>query len=185
MSPRSAYALALALLVGCAHGANARLPGPNEPLTADHLLQLAEAMERAGDPLRAQQYLLAALRAGANEKQALPRLLRLYVADGQYRLAIEHAADSLRRHPNDRELRVFLSTLYTAVGEDDEAIAQYERVLASSPNDAYTHYALASLLHDAGREAQRADTHFRAYLELEPQGPYAEEARELLLKSVP
>lgn len=177
-------ALALSWLVGCVHPRAAREAEAALP-TAEQLVQVAELAEETGDPLRAQQYLLAALRAGADEGKVVPRLLALYVADGQYRVAIDQAEHYLRRHPRDQALRLLLSTLYTAVGEEEHAIAEYERVLERTPDDAYAHFALASLLHDTGGAAERADVHFRAYLALDPHGPHADEARGLLLQGVP
>lgn len=180
-----AYAFVLAVLAGCAHRGPVPRGEDGVRPTAEQLLQVAEGVERNGDILRAQQYLAAALHAGAPETKVVPRLLKLYVADGQYRVAIDQAEHYLRRHPEDRELRLLLSTLYTAVGEYELAIAEYERVLSRAPNDAYAHYALASLLQEQGGAALRADEHFRAYLALEPQGEHAAEARGLLLRGVP
>lgn len=181
---RLLVAIVFAALGGCVHGAVARGPARPEP-TAEQLLQVAEAAEQMGDTLRAQQYLGAALRAGADESRVLPKLLVLYIADGQYRVAIEHCEHYLRRHPDDRRVRLLLSTLHSAVGDHEGAIAQYERVLAAEPDDAYAHYALASILHEQGGASQRADEHFRAYLELAPTGEHAVEARGLLLRRIP
>lgn len=176
--------LALVLLSGCAHTTLTRGP-ERENLSPEQLVQVAEAAEQMGDTLRAQQYLGAALRAGADETKVLPKLLVLYVSDGQYRVAIEHCEHYLRRHPNDQKVRLLLSTLHTAVGDHEGAISQYERVLAAAPNDAYAHFALASILHEQGGASLRADEHFRTYLELAPNGEHAAEARGLLLKRVP
>jgi tetratricopeptide (TPR) repeat protein len=157
------------------------LPEP----TAEQYLQVAEAAQRMGDPLRAQQYLGSALHAGADERVVVPRLLVLYVADGQYRVAVDQCEHYLRRHPEDRKVRLLLSTLYTAVGDADRAVGEYERVLSDAPNDAYAHFAMATLLHDRGGASLRADEHYRAYLGLEPHGEHADEARGLLLRRVP
>ncbi|MET0342856.1 MAG: tetratricopeptide repeat protein [Polyangiales bacterium] len=181
------WVLSMGLSFGaCAHGAGMRAGGDaqRDP-TADEFVQIAEGAERMGDGLRAQQYLNAALRAGADEREIMPRLLRLYVADGQYRVAIEQCEHYLRRQPDDREVRLLMSTLHTAVGENESAIRQYEQLIASAPRDAYAHYALATLLHEQGGASLRADEHFRAYLAIEPRGEHAVEARGLLLKGVP
>lgn len=169
-------------LSGCATASHAR--GELDRLSAAQLLAIAAALEHSGDTVRAEQYLQQALRQGAPESAVVPRLLRMYVADGQYRLAIELAENHLRRHPRDRGVRLFLGTLYGALGQELNAVAQYERVLAQAPKDAQAHFAMASALHEAGREHARADHHFRAYLELDPRGPHAEEARSLLLTEV-
>jgi tetratricopeptide (TPR) repeat protein len=173
----------IVVLTGCAH----LQPQPQRArdLGSEALLQIANAAEEAGDSLRAQQYLRVALQEGADETKYVPRLLALYIADGQYRVAIDQGEHYLRRHPQDRATRLLLSTLYTAVGEDEHAVKQYERVLASEPDDAYAHYALATLLYERGGAAQRADEHFRAYLALAPDGEHADEARGLLLRGVP
>jgi len=177
--------MSLAASSACAHVS--KLPGNDspEPLSAAQLLEVAHATEQMGDRLRTQQYLLAALRAGADENQTVKWLLRLYVADGQYRLATEHAEDQLRRHPQDQELRLLLASLYDATEMSAFAIEQYERVLSTDPDEARAHFALATLLHDSRRDPLAADRHYRAYLALEPRGADAAEARSLLLKELP
>jgi tetratricopeptide (TPR) repeat protein len=188
----------LGVLASCASTTTAGAPtvgAPKAPaaeaapattqLTIAQLLEVAAVLEQSGDTVRAEQYLHAALQQGADERAIVPRLLRLYVADGQYRLAIDQAEHHLRRHPLDRNLRLFVAALHTAVGADALAVAQYERVLRAEPNHAEAHYALAALLHAAGREPGRADEHFRTYLALEPSGHYADEARGLLLTEMP
>jgi tetratricopeptide (TPR) repeat protein len=174
----------LAVLSGCAHGALGQGAETREP-TAEQFVQVAEAAEQMGDTLRAQQYLGAALRAGGDETRIMPKLLVLYIGDGQFRVAIEQCEHYLRRHPHDGKVRLLLSTLYTAVGDHEGAVAQYERVLDAAPGDAYAHFALASLLHEQGGASLRADEHFRAYLALAPEGEHAAEARGLLLKRLP
>jgi len=157
----------------------------NQSLTAAQLLEVAAVLEQSGDSVRAEQYLHAALEQGADADRVVPRLLRLYVADGQYRLAIEQAEQRLRRQPHALRLRLFVAALHAAVGADTLAARHYERVLQAEPRNAEAHYALASLLHQAGREPARADEHFRAYLTLQPRGDYAAEARSLLLTEMP
>jgi tetratricopeptide (TPR) repeat protein len=166
-------------------GTGAGEPARAAQLSVEQLLEVASVLEQAGDTVRAEQYLSAALQTGADDARVIPRLLRLYVADGQYRLAIDHAEHHLRRHPRDRALRLFVAALHAAVGADAPAIAHYERALRDQPGNAEAHYALAALLHHGGREPGRADEHFRAYLALEPRGHYAEEARALLLTEMP
>lgn len=179
--------LLMLVLAGCAHG-GALAPEPGAPAarpTAAQLLQIAQVMEASGDTLRAQQYVLAALASGADQPSTVRWLIRLYVADSQYRLAIDRAEDQLRRRPNDLGLRMLLASLYDATELDLAAAEQYERVLAIAPNQAQAHFALGSLLHGLGQDAGRADEHFRAYLALEPHGRDAQEARALLLRELP
>jgi Flp pilus assembly protein TadD len=181
---RSAVLACLCVLPACAHKSMAP-PKDGTGLTTEQLLEVARVLEQSGDTVRAEQYLRSALKDGADERQILPRLLRLYVADGQLRLAIDVAEQSLREEPEDVTLRLFLGALHTAVGADAIAVQQYERVLTMDEKNAEAHFALASLLHDAGMERDRADQHFRSYLELSPHGEHAAEARGLLLTEMP
>jgi tetratricopeptide (TPR) repeat protein len=153
-------------------------------LTREQVLAVAELAERTGDNLRAQQYLLTALKAGAAPELVLPRLLRLYVADGQYRLAIDTLKDFLRHHPQHYRLRLLLADLYAATQLTAAAAGEYERVLAAAPAYARAHFSLASLLYEAG-DAGRADPHYRAYLASAPHGRHADEARSHLSEWLP
>jgi tetratricopeptide (TPR) repeat protein len=177
--------LAVCLGSGCAHPRPQGLGEPIFELSVPQLLDVAELLAHSGDTMRAEQYLSAALQKGADERRVTRRLLALYVADGQYRLAIALAEDCARRHPRDASLHRLLASLYLAVELDASATDEYERVLTLQPDDAQAHFALASLLHGAGSELGRADAHFRAYLRVEPNGPHAEEARARLLTELP
>jgi Tfp pilus assembly protein PilF len=181
---RPYFIITLLCLAGCA-GTLPREQQQQEKLSNAQLLEVAHVLEQSGDTVRAEQYLHAALKQGADEAVLVPHLLRLYASDGQYRLAIEYGEHYLRRHPKHRAVRLFLAALYTAVGADTLAAQAYERVLIEEPNNAEAHFALASLLYESGRQRANADTHFRAYLALDPQGDYAEEARSLLLTELP
>ena len=185
---RALLSLLFCVLLGCAHAHGSPSSSPRADGTAlspDQMIAIAHELERRGDPQRAQQYVRRAISAGAPEGRLMPWLLRLCVADGQYRLAADYAEDYLRSHPEADELRLLLAALYEAVGRDAAAIEQYERVLARHPDEARAHFALATLLHDGGLGAAEADAHYRAYLALEPHGTQAAEARALLLKELP
>ena len=170
-------------LVGCAHAASA------EPTTAESagvkLLEVAEHAARAGDTLRTQQYLLAALASGVDDPRIMPWLLRSYVADGQYRSAIHQARERLSVRADDLPLRLLLASLYRATGLDASALEQYQEVLAREPNQARAHLELAMMLHENGSDVASAEQHFQAYLRLEPKGHDAAAARARLLRVVP
>jgi Flp pilus assembly protein TadD len=171
------------LLTGCAHAASQRSE-PARP-SAEQLYAVARVAEERGDGLRAQQYYVAALQAGYASRVLIPRLLRLYIADGQYRLAIARARETLHEHGEDYALRLLLAELYRAAELDVPAEHEYQRVLDAQPSNARAHLELALLLQQAGRDAGRADGHLRAYLALEPEGPGANEARGRLMKELP
>lgn len=174
---------ALFVLGACAHAA------PVRPLPAaesqQELLVSAHQAQLEGDTLRAQQYLLAALNHGADQRRVLPWLLRLYVADGQYRSAIERVNESLRVSGDDLELRMLLASLYRATELESSAAQQYEEVLQRAPNQSRAHLELGMMLHDSGSDPARADQHFRAFLALAPDAPEAGMVRTRLLKEMP
>lgn len=151
----------------------------------DKLVERGKGFARLGDLTRAEQYLSAALEAGAEPKTVLPMLLRVCVEGGRLRVAIKHASDYLANHPGDVKLRYLLGTLHKAVGEPEEARKQFDRVLEEDPSNAEAHYALAVIDRDTNNDLVRADYHFREYLRLRPAGPHAQEAQGSLLKGVP
>jgi len=151
----------------------------------EQLLEVARVLAKHGDRVRAIQYLALAQRDGVPAQRVVPRLLALYAADGQYRLAIDAAEGYLRRQPNDHKVRRCLGAFYIAVDARDEALQTFETLVAEQPGDANAHFTLASLLAESGSQYARADEHFRTYLALAPAGRYADEARAKLLKVVP
>jgi tetratricopeptide (TPR) repeat protein len=151
----------------------------------DKLLARGQAFASVGDWTRAEQYLSAAMDAGADEREVMPLLLRVCMQDRRYRVAIAYAEEYERKHPNDAEMRFVLGTLYAAIGDVPHAREALEAVIAKQPDNAQAHYALASLLRDAHADPLAMDAHYREYLRLDPTGPHAEEARAALLKEVP
>jgi tetratricopeptide (TPR) repeat protein len=176
----------LATLSGCAGTqlSAAEAESRQHGLTADQLMEVARELERRGDTLRAEQYWSEALERGAPPDDVLPRLLSAYVRDRQYRLAAQRAEDHLRRYPSSVRVRLLLAALYQAVDDHARAVAQYQVVVRHDPKRADAHYALATALETQGHDHARADEHYRQYLELAPDGPYAERAHAALLKEI-
>jgi tetratricopeptide (TPR) repeat protein len=140
------------------------------------------AFASMGDTTRAREYFDAALEAGGDERELSPLLLMVCVRDGRYRLAIGYAEQYLRKHPDDERMRFVLGTLRAGVGEPLAAEAAFVRVLQRSPDHSEAQYALAVLLRDQRGDLVGADAHFRAYLELRPNGEHSEEAKSSLLQ---
>jgi len=187
MGARVLVSFALVALMLSALGCAANTVPPKTgsmTLTTEELLSIADVAERMGDNQRAQQYLLAARRAGAPAQRVLPRLMHLLVEDGQYRMAIAILQEHLRAHPNDLAMRGLLADLYNATALTADAITEYKRVLYADPKDAPAHFALACLLREQGLDPGNADRHFREYLALAPRGEHAEEARSQLLSEL-
>lgn len=137
-----------------------------------------------GDLTRAEQYLAAAIQRGAPVERVLPRLLRVCVTAQRYRAAIEYARPYLERHPEAWALRYLIATIHIGLSEPHAARRHLELVLQYNPRHAEAHFTLAMLLRDDLGDPAAADEHFRRYLELEPDGQHAQEARAGLLTQV-
>jgi tetratricopeptide (TPR) repeat protein len=152
--------------------------------TPAKLVERGKLFAQVGDYTRASQYLAAAIDAGANPDEVLPHLMRVLVVSGRFRTAIQLGEQELVKRPENHALRFLVGTLQAAVGRNDLAREHLERVVEAQPKHAGAHYALAVLLRDAEADPVGADRHFRVYLELDPRGVHAEEARGSLLKEV-
>lgn len=193
---RRAGALSAALLVasiaglGCggtgATGAQvaSQVKAAKEEQRPEKLMERGLAFAAVSDHTRAEQYLSAALEAGAPPEKVLPPLLRACVAENRFRAALSYAEPHLTKHPDDSRLRFVVASLHASVGDFPAALAHLERVAKTRPDYAEVHYAIAVLLRDDIGDAARADTHFREYLRLEPEGAHAAEARGSLLRVV-
>jgi Tfp pilus assembly protein PilF len=191
MTTTRAIALTLVWILaaaGCAgsqlKAAQADAAGDEATLSTAQLIEVARELERRGDSLRAEQYWMEALDRGADADAVLPHLFSAYVRDRQYRLAAQRAEDHLRRHPNSTRVRLLLAALYQAVDDYAQAVRQYQTIVRAEPTRPDAHYALALALVEEGQDRASADEHFRRYLELAPNGPYAERAQAALLKEV-
>jgi len=184
--------VSLALLVVCA----GCLPEANAPIekdvrvfqeeqSAEKLTARGRAFAAVGDTTRAQEYFDSAVSAGGDQRVLTPLLLRVCIRDGRYRMAVEYAERYLKRHPTDPRMRFLLGTLYAALGEPVAAEQQLSLAARTDVDNAALHYALAVVLRDQIGDAVRADSHFRAYLRLAPDGEHAEDARSSLFEEVP
>lgn len=148
------------------------------------LFDRGEQLANAGDLVRAEQYLAAAIRRGAPSERVLPELMRVCVAAQRYRAAVEYASPYLDVHQDAWRLRYLVATIEMGLGEAARARAQLELVLQYNPQHAEAEFALGKILRDDLGDPSGADVHFRRYLQLEPDGTHAEEARAGLLQQV-
>jgi protein O-GlcNAc transferase len=183
-----ALAISLALASSCATRAAQQKKEAEDirnETSATELFARGEASAAAGDMARAEQYFVASLKAGADERQVTRRLLVVCAIDHRYPVALDYVDTYLRHHPTDTELRFARGSLYAATGDRDQAEIDLQQVISEHPEWAEAHFELATVLREAGDAVVRADEHYREYLKLAPQGPHAEAARGHLLKSVP
>lgn len=185
MSARFALLLPLALAWACG-GAQPEPQGPPpgaDPIrgvAGEDLFQRGLALANAGDLVRAEQYLAASIGRGADPERVLPPLMRVCVAASRLRAAIEYAKPYLDRHPDAWSLRYLVATLHLAIGEDSQARVELERVVREQPDQAAPHWTLAMMLRENAVDQEQARAHLERYLELEPQGVHAGDARAAL-----
>jgi tetratricopeptide (TPR) repeat protein len=98
------------------------------------LVERGRGFASVGDHTRAEEYLAAALDAGANPREVLPLLVDVCVRTGRYRSAIQHGENQLRKHPNDLRTRVMVGALYVAIDDGKHARGHLEHVV-SKPGD--------------------------------------------------
>jgi len=183
----AALAMSVAGATGCAsqrQDMHRGLETMRRESTPSELEARGEAFAALGDMTRAEQYFVAALKAGGEPGALVRRLVAVCVADGRYPVALEYAEDYLRNHPNDADVRYVTATVRAALGDVEGARQSLRSVLASRPELVDAHYALAIIERDGG-DAMAADEQFRHYLRLSPNGPRAEVARANLMQSVP
>ncbi len=156
-----------------------------EEQTADKLLGRGKAFAQVGDYTRAEQYLAAAIDAGAPVGEALPLLMRVCIAEKRYRAAINHGMPHLNKQPDDYKLRFVLGSLYATIGDSAMAWEHLKKVAEDQPEHAEVQFAMGMLALEADGDIVTADGHFREYLRLEPNGAHAAEARSHLLRSMP
>jgi hypothetical protein len=141
---------------------------------------MGHAQADHGDNVRAEQYYLAAQRAGHPESQVLPSLLDVCVSSGRLRSALDYAEPYLRNHPEDFRLRHLVASIHFGLGNAARAFRELEGVLGGAPEHAPSHYLLAVIADEAFADLPTAQSYFQSYLKLEPHGTHAAEATSWL-----
>jgi Flp pilus assembly protein TadD len=153
-------------------------PAPESAARAPSASALfARGMQLAarGDALRAEQYLVLAIRAGYPEQRAIVPLVRVCIASSRLRAALAHAQPYLLRHPDAWRLRYLTAAVHLALGQPVEAHAELRRLLALRPRAAHAHYLLGVTLRDGLGDLGGARASFEAYLQMSPHGARAPE----------
>jgi len=142
----------------------------------ERLDQLAAELEEDGQLAAAAEMYRAMLAAvGPNPvlcfqvAELLYRLGDLGGARERYYMAVELDEDYV-------EARANLGCVLAETGQHDLAVAAFEGALRYHPDYADVHYHLARTLDDMGRRNQ-AEVHWRSFLALAPDAPWADEAR--------
>lgn len=149
------------------------------PTHAGHLAHLAAELEDEGQWAAAAEMYRAAMAAGGptaelcfQTAELLYRMEDLSGARERYFMALELDEEYV-------EARISLGCVLIELGQCDLAEAAFRGALRYHPHYADGHYLLARLLDKQGESAE-AERHWRAFLDLAPDSPWADEARQRL-----
>jgi len=143
------------------------------------LRQWASQLDEAGDLAAAAEMYRAALAAGGLQPELCFQLAEVLYRAGDLAGARERYYTALELDENYVEARANLGCVLAELGQLELAAAAFEGTLACHEGYADVHYHLARTLDELGRGNQAA-VHWRRYLTLAPDSPWAEEARDRL-----
>lgn len=171
----------LCVLAGCSPAARQQSETVSETrrqerTTGEIFFHRGVALARAGQFVRAEQYLSLALGLGYREEETLRALLGVCLASSRLRAALNYAESRLVRHPDDWSLRYLVASIYLAMGEHWRAREELKRVLAYRAEFESAYYLLATVMRDSFVDLRAAGRHFSAYLRIAPRGEHADEA---------
>jgi tetratricopeptide (TPR) repeat protein len=119
----------------------------------------------------------AALVASGPRADVCFLLAELYYRQGDLSAARERYSMAIELDEDFVEARANLGCVLAELGQRELALAALEGALKFHPDYSDAHYHLARLLDDANRRAA-ALTHWQRFLELSPDSPWVDEARE-------
>ncbi len=111
--------------------------------------------------------------------------LKLQLADAYYaqsdtEQAVKLCQEILTQEPDNSEAKIYLATLYSLQDQNEEACTLLKEEIEKNPVQAKPYYVLGRTLACNMAEYAEAATYLEKYLELEPQGMYAENASSFL-----
>lgn len=143
------------------------------------LAQWAAQLDEAGDLPAAGEMYRAALAAGGPQPELCFQLAEVLYRSGELPAARERYYMALELDENYVEARANLGCLLAELGQNVLAVAAFEGALRAHPDYADVHFHLARTLDDLGK-SEEASHHWRVYLALSPDSPWAHEARDRL-----
>jgi tetratricopeptide (TPR) repeat protein len=147
--------------------------------TLQDLVALAAELEEAGQLAEAAETYRAAMAAGGPTPEACFQLAELLYRLGDANGARERYYMAIELDEDYVEARANLGCLLAEAGELELAVAALSGALAYHADFPDAHYHLARALQRLGR-ADEARDHWRAFIELAPDSPWADEAKQQL-----
>ena len=149
-----------------------------ELLTDDHL-DAAFKAEEEGDLTLAIDYCHAILARDGPRPDIDFQLGELLYRSGEVVAARERFYSAIESDPEFVEARMGLGCVLQETGQIDLALAAFRGALELHDDYSEAHYQLATLLDRIG-QGENAEMHWRRFLQLAPESPWAQEARERL-----
>ena len=149
------------------------------PPSADELLQLAAQAEDDEQWEAAVEYYRAAMASEGPRAEICFQLAETLYRTGDLTAARERYFMAIELDEDYVEARANLGCLFVELGQPELAVAAFTGALHHHGDYPDAHYHLARTLDELGRRAE-AETHWRAFLELTPGSPWADDARRRL-----
>ncbi len=111
--------------------------------------------------------------------------LKLQLADAYYaqsnpEQAVSICQEILAQDPANSSAKIYLATLYSLQEQNEEACTLLKEVIAQNPEQSEAYYILGRILAYDLADYAEASTYLTKYLELEPEGIYADNASSFL-----
>jgi tetratricopeptide (TPR) repeat protein len=150
-----------------------------EQAAPQQLTAWAAELEEAGNLTAAAEMYRAALAAGGPQPELCFHLAEVLYRAGDLAAARERYFMALELDENYVEARANLGCVLLDLGEKDLAASAFAGALHSHEAYADVHYHLARTLDDLDRRVE-ALGHWRRFIDLAPDSPWSDEARERL-----
>jgi tetratricopeptide (TPR) repeat protein len=148
-------------------------------VSAEQLRSLAAEYEDAGRLSEAADLHRAAMAAAGPDPEGCFQLAELLYRQGDFSGARERYYTAVELDEDYVEARANLGCVLAEAGQRELAIAAFEGALRYHPDYADVHYHLARTLDEMGHR-RTAEQHWRRFLALAPDSPWAVEAAERL-----
>lgn len=154
-------------------------PADQPPATPEELCRAAAEMEEEGSLEAAAELYRAAMAAAGPSAEVCFQLAELLYRLGDLGAARERYYTAVELDEDYVEARANLGCVLAETDRRDLAVAAFEGALRYHPDYADVHYHLARVLDELDRSWEALE-HWRAFSELAPDSPWADEARQRL-----
>lgn len=152
-------------------------PHSDAPTSPEQLLSYAGELEESGQLAEAAEMYRAVLAAAGPTPDVCFLLAELLYRQGDLSAARERYSMAIELDEDFVEARANFACVLAELGERELALAALAGALRFHPDYSDAHYHSARLLDDVGRREEALE-HWQRFLELSPDSPWGDEARE-------